>query len=456
MKVIILAGGSGTRLWPLSRTNRPKQFLKLVNMQKSIFQISLERCLKLTSLNQVYIITNNNYKFLVLGQVEELGYKINQSNILIEPVAKNTLPATYYGVKKIQEQGDSVVLVLPSDHIIRDEEIFLQTVRKGERLIGEYLITFGIKPEKPHTGYGYIKPDKSLNEGYTVGEFIEKPDYKEAVFYLEKGYLWNSGMFMFKTDLFAVEVEKHCPEVFQAFQAEDVESIFNSTPSISIDYGVMEKSKRVAVLPMNIRWSDMGSFDSFYDVFPKDQRGNITFSNKTLMDSSNNLIYSDTSKLVSLIGINDMIIIDEKDALLICKREDSEKVKNVVEELKICNDKRIDCHITTYRPWGLFTILEEGLFYKIKRITVLPGKKLSYQLHHHRSEHWIVIKGTAKVTIEDQESFIRSGESTFVKSGYRHRLENPGKTLLEVIEVQLGEYLEEDDIVRIDDVFGRC
>ncbi|SFR14260.1 mannose-1-phosphate guanylyltransferase/mannose-6-phosphate isomerase [Desulfoscipio geothermicus] len=456
MKAVILAGGSGTRLWPLSRNNFPKQFLKLKNMDKSIFQLSFERCLKLAGLAEIYIVTNKNYKFLVLGQIEELGYRFTESHILVEPQGKNTLPAIYYAVKEIQKQGDDITAVFPSDHLIEDEEKFIRTVKEGEQLAGEYIITYGIRPNKPHTGYGYIKPATPLGPGYQVAEFKEKPDHETALVYLEKGYLWNSGMFMFRTDIFTGEVRRHSPEVYEAFKSSDINEIYEKTPSISIDYGIMEKSGRVAVIPLNIKWSDLGSFDTFYDEFARDENGNITFNGEILIDSSNNLLYTSKDKTVALIGASDLIVVDQKDALLICKKDQSQKVKEVVDRLKAGNNPRADYHLTTYRPWGSYTILEEGLFYKIKRITVLPGKKLSYQLHHHRSEHWIVVKGTARVTVEGAESFVRSGESTFVKSGYKHRLENPGKVLLEVIEVQLGEYLEEDDIVRFDDDFGRC
>jgi mannose-1-phosphate guanylyltransferase/mannose-6-phosphate isomerase len=456
MKAIILAGGSGTRLWPLSRTYFPKQFLKLNNMDKSIFQMSLERCLKLTGLAEIYIVTNNNYKYLVLGQIEELGYRFNENNILIEPSGKNTLPAIYYGVKEIQKFAEDIVAVFPSDHLIEDEHKFVHTVQKGQQLTNEYIITYGVRPSKPHTGYGYIKPKDPLSIGYQVDEFKEKPDHKTAVNYLEKGYLWNSGMFMFRTDIFEAEVRQYNQEVYKAFEVNDINKTYEIVSNISIDYGIMEKSQRIAVIPLEVKWSDLGSFDTFYDEFTGDEKGNITFGRDILIESSSNLLYTDEDKAVALIGVNDLIIVDEKDALLICKKEHSQKVKDVVNKLKEINDSRADYHLTAYRPWGSYTILEEGLYYKIKRITVLPGKKLSFQLHYHRSEHWIVVKGTAKVAVEGNEYLVRSGESTFVKAGLKHRLENPGKVLLEVIEVQLGQYLEEDDIVRFDDDFGRC
>lgn len=456
MKVIILAGGSGTRLWPLSRTNYPKQFLKLKNMHKSIFQMSFERCLKLANINHVYIVTNKDYKFLAMGQIEELGYKYNESNILVEPQGKNTLPAIYYGVKEIQKNhGDDIVAVFPSDHLIDEQDKYIEIIKQGYHLVNEYVITYGICPTKPHTGYGYINPKESIEVGFKVGEFKEKPDQETAVSYINNGYLWNSGMFMFRTDVFEKELVRYSKDVFDAFEKENINEVYDQTPSISIDYGIMEKSDRVAVIPLDIKWTDLGSFDAFFEQFPQDSDGNVVFDGDMLVDSRNNLLYTDKDKAVAVLGVNDLIIVDEKDALLICTKDYSQRVKDVVDRLKDLNDPKADFHLTTYRPWGSYTILEEGLFYKIKRISVLPGKKLSYQLHHHRSEHWIVVKGTAKVTVEEREFLVLSGESTYVGMGSKHRLENPGKVLLEVIEVQLGEYLEEGDIVRFDDDFGR-
>lgn len=456
MKSIILAGGSGTRLWPLSRTNFPKQFIKLKNMDKSFFQMTFERCMSLTDIEDIYIVTNNSYKFLILNQIKEIGCLFNEKHILVEPTGKNTLPAIYYGVKEIQKLGDDIIIVLPSDHLIEDMCKFAYNINEGQHLADEYIITYGIQPNKPHTGYGYIKPKASLKTGYQVDKFIEKPDFKTASEYLKKGYLWNSGIFMFRSDIFMEEVYLYNQEVYEAFKIDDIKESYQRVPNIAIDKGIIEKSRRVAVIPLEVKWNDLGSFDNFYDEFAADDNGNIAFGEKILLDAQDNLLYAGTDKIVALIGVEDLIVIDEEDALLICKKEHSFKVREIVKKLIESNDPRAEVHLTAYRPWGSYTVLEEGTFYKIKRITVLPEKNLSYQLHYHRSEHWIVVRGTAKVTVDDNEYVLLSGESTFVKAGSKHRLSNPGAISLEVIEIQFGQYLEEDDIVRFKDDFGRC
>lgn len=457
MKVIILAGGSGTRLWPLSRTNYPKQFLKLNGMDKSIFQLTVQRCLKLTTLDEIFIVTGKNYKFLISGQIEEMGYKAVMENILLEPAAKNTLPAIFYGIKEVQKNGDDIVAVFPSDHLINDEDVLIQSILEGRHLAGKYLLTFGVCPSSPETGYGYIKPGKAVGQSFIVDEFKEKPDFETAKRYVDSGYFWNCGMFMFNSSLFSTEVEAHSPEVYKAFMSDDVSECFKNTPSISIDYGVMEKSKHAAVIPLQMHWNDLGSFATFYNEYDarKNENGNVIFNNEVLIDSSDNMIYSDGDKAIIAIGVKDLVVVDQKDALLICHKDQTQKVKDGVAELKKKDDPRIDYHMTEYRPWGSCTLLEEGRFYKIRRVTVLPGRKLSYQMHYHRSEHWIVVSGTATVTIDGKEDLVSINESVFVKNGCKHRLQNNGKLPLEVIEVQSGIYLEEDDIVRFEDDFGR-
>ena len=453
---LILAGGVGSRLFPLSREYYPKQFIKLEKLGKSLFQKTFERCLKLSNIKDIYIVTNEKHKFLVLNQIEQLGYEnFNEENILIEPKGKNTLPAIYYGIINLKNKNN-IVGVFSSDHLIEEEDIFISTVLNSQKLANEYIITYGITPTEPNTGYGYIKPGDVLDGGYKVDEFKEKPNLEVAKQYIKNGYLWNSGMFLFNKELFINEVKKHCNSIYDLFKLNNINEIYEKIPEISVDYGVLEKSNKVAVVPMNITWNDLGSFDSFYEYFDKNKDNSVIISGEDAsINSKNNLICSENNKVVSLIDIEDTIVVDTDDVLLVCKKGQSQKVKNLVKYLKNKKDNRTNFHRTVYRPWGSYTILEEGPFYKIKRINVIPGKKLSYQLHYHRSEHWVVVKGMATVTIEDKKIFVRSGESIFVEQGLKHRLENNGKISLEVIEIQVGEYLEEDDIVRFDDDFGR-
>ncbi len=454
IKSIILAGGSGTRLWPLSREQYPKQFLKFG--KTSMFQDTLERCLVLSNITEIFVVTNESQKFLVSGQIKECGYDIPVENILIEPKGKNTLPAICFGMREIEKRyGSSVAGVFPSDHIL--DKSAMKIIAGAGSLASDSLVTFGITPRSPHTGYGYIKPGQALGAGYRVLEFREKPAITQAKKYVKEGCLWNSGMFLFKTDLFFSELKAHAPDVFKAFEtSDDINVVYDTAPSISIDYGIMEKSTRVAVVRLDENWSDLGNFDSMYEELEKDSSGNVVYGcDNVSIESTDNLIYSKPKKLVSLIDIKGMVVVDTQDALLVCPRSSSQKVKDLVSILKKNDDERAYLHQTVYRPWGSYTILESSERHKIKNIMVMPEKRLSLQLHHHRSEHWVVVKGMAQVEVDGREFFLSPGESTFIKGGVKHRLSNPGKILLEIIEVQLGDSVAEDDIVRFDDEYGR-
>jgi mannose-1-phosphate guanylyltransferase len=456
MTNIILCGGSGTRLWPISRSLMPKQFVKLFN-NKSLFQLTVERNSKVCK--SQFIVSNTEQYFLALDQLGELGKTNNK--YLLEPVGRNTAPAIALACMELD--FDEIVLVTPSDHLIKDEKEYEKVLKKAKEFAKDNkLVTFGITPTFAETGFGYIE---SINE-FDVKAFHEKPDFQTATSYLEAGnYYWNSGMFMFKAGVFLDELEKYSAEIYnqslQAFNNASKDGIIRikhddmiNIPEDSIDYAVMEKSDIVKVIPSNIAWSDVGSFDALYEELPKDKNGNTKNDKHISIDSKNNLVYG-SDRIIASIDVEDLIIIDTGDALLISKKGSSQKVKKVVEKLKASDSQLHNIHLTGHRPWGTYTVLEESAGYKIKRIEVKPGCRLSLQKHFHRNEHWIVVSGTATVTVGNETRLVRPNESTYIKMGEIHRLENQGKIPVVLIEAQVGEYTGEDDIVRIEDDFKR-
>jgi len=462
---IILCGGNGTRLWPLSRKLLPKQFIKLFN-NKSLFQLTIERNSKVC--NNSFIVSNTEQYFLALDQLEELS-TINQklsTHFLLEPIGRNTAPAIALACMSMDRED--LVLVTPSDHLIKDEEAYQKAIIKAKELAKDnYLVTFGITPKHPENGYGYIE---AINED--VIKFHEKPDLNTAKKYLQNNqstinhspstkFYWNSGMFCFKAGVYLDELEKYSPEIFkrckEAFENKKIienkqvritHESMSAIPEDSIDYAVMEKSDRVKVVPSDMGWNDVGSFDSLIDE--------ISSKDAIEIDSKNNFYYSDDNKkIIATIGLEDYIVIDTKDALLISKRNQTQKVKDIVNQLKTTHYSLLTTHSTVHRPWGTYTELEIAPNYKIKKIVVKPGRRLSLQKHFHRNEHWIVVSGTAEVTVGDKTYLVRPNESTYIKMGEVHRLSNPGKIPVVLIEAQVGEYTGEDDIVRIEDDFKR-
>ena len=450
---IILCGGSGTRLWPISRKLMPKQFVKLFD-EKSLFQMTVERNEAVCA--EQYVVSNTDQYFLAVDQLEELG--VSRSKFLLEPIGRNTAPAIALAAMSLDE--NAVMLVTPSDHLIQNLDAYHGVLSRAETLAAEgNLVTFGIKPGYPETGYGYIEAS-----GEAVMSFKEKPDAKTAQQYVDSGnYYWNSGMFCFKAGIFLNELQVHAPEIFKACRnafdrAKDGDMIridYDDMAAIaeeSIDYAVMEKSSIVKVVPADIGWSDLGSFDALSDAMDIGTSSGER-SDRIEIDSSNNMILS--NKLVATIDCDDLIVVDTDDALLITKKGSSQKVKEVVNTLNARASELPNTHLTVHRPWGRYTVLEEAPGYKIKKIEVKPGKRLSLQKHFHRNEHWIVLSGTATVTVGEQCSLVRPNESTYIKAGEIHRLANEGTIPLVIIEAQVGEYTGEDDIVRLDDDFAR-
>jgi mannose-1-phosphate guanylyltransferase/mannose-6-phosphate isomerase len=472
VKSVILSGGSGTRLFPLSSKKYPKQFLPFVD-NESLFQRTVLRNLKyVNSMENIVIVSNINYIFLIKDQLQLIIKDIYTENLILEPVAKNTAPAvalaTKYALDKLKVSKDEILFISPSDHMVSPDDKFVNYLSKSEELAKQgYIVTFGINPTKPETGYGYIEADDSrkLNEAYRVKKFHKKPDLQTAEDYLKKGTCyWNSGMFAFSIKTILEEFKRHSPEIYSLIENRTFDEViknFKEMHNISIDYAVMEKTNKAVVLPLDIMWSDVGSWNSVYDIMSRDKDGNVKVGNIVDLDTKNSLIIGN-KRLIATIGVKDLVIVDTPDAVVITKRGNDQKIKDLVNLLKK-NPKTkeiTELGATVHRPWGSYTNLEYGKGYRIKRITVKPGESLSLQMHHHRNEHWIVVKGTAKVILGDRngtlkEFYVHENESIYVSKTTKHRLVNPGKISLEVIEVQTGEYLEEDDIIRFQDKYRR-
>lgn len=460
MKVIILAGGGGTRLFPLSRSCFPKQFLSVEGRHSLLAQTVL-RFLPLVDESEIVIVTNKDYYHHVKAELANCGAE--GVHILLEPVGRNTAPAialaARYCLDKLGANEDEALLVTPSDTIVRPETSFGETVRDALELAQDgKIVTFGVRPVKPETSFGYIQIGKPYKKGYTVELFREKPDYATAEKYLaSQNYYWNAGMFAIKIGSILKELECYQPDIFSLVSSNLAEVIenFDQMPNISFDYAVAEKSKNVVTIPLKAYWNDIGSWDAIYEVMEKDSDGNALMGDCLTIDCKNNLMLG-RSRLIAGVGLEDLLVVETDDVILVAKKGESQKVKELVGELKERGRCEADENTTMFRPWGSYTVLGEGPGYKMKKIVVSPGQRLSLQLHYHRSEHWVVIGGTAKVTIGEQEQMVHKNQSVFIPASTKHRLENPGRLPLEIIEVQNGDYLEEDDIVRFEDIYGRA
>ncbi len=464
---VILSGGSGTRLWPLSRKMYPKQFISL-HAELTMLQETVGR-LEGLELNNPMVVCNENHRFIVAEQMRQMG--IEHPAIILEPEGRNTAPAIALAAHHdLQVNGaESCLLVLAADHIIVNEKAFHQAIAKAlQSALENNLVTFGIVPDKAETGYGYIQYDKqSSGSAARVKKFVEKPTIEKANEYIQAGdYLWNSGMFMFTSEQYLSELKTYQPEIAELTKSsmDDVvhdmdfirinAEIFAQCPSDSIDYAVMEKTQHARVVSLDAGWNDIGSWSSLWEVNEKDTDGNGVLGDVMMFDSHNNLAMSE-SRLLAAVGVDDLIMVETKDAVLVASKEKSQEVKEIVERLKRENREEANFHRVVFRPWGCFDSIEEGDRYKVKRITVKPGAKLSLQMHHHRAEHWVVVSGTAKVQKGKKEMLLTENESIYINVGETHSLENPGKKILELIEIQTGSYLGEDDIVRFDDKYGR-
>ncbi|WP_343206084.1 mannose-1-phosphate guanylyltransferase/mannose-6-phosphate isomerase [Rhodanobacter sp. MP7CTX1] len=466
---LILSGGSGTRLWPVSRKNLPKQFLNLAG-EGTLFQQTITRTRQLPGVASPIVVASEDHRFLAAEQLLEVG--IRDATIVLEPLARNTAPAIALGALQAQQRdSDALLLVLPADHLIGDTAAFVAAVTQAIPLAEQgWLVTFGIRPDRPETGFGYIRRAEAIgNEGYRVEQFVEKPDLLTAESYLaDGGYDWNSGMFLFKASRYLEELAVHAPAMLAAVReahanaSADLDFVridhdtFARVPDNSIDYAVMEKTQHAAVIPVDCTWSDIGSWSALWLTGDKDAEGNLREGDTLSIDSRNSLLRSHDRHLLATVGIDDLIVVTTPDATLVAHRDAAQDVKKIVEQLKASGRSEHSLHRVVHRPWGSYDSLEAGDRFQVKRIVVKPGASLSLQKHHHRAEHWIVVSGTAEVTCDEKVFLLGENQSTFIPLGSQHRLRNPGKVPLELIEVQSGSYLGEDDIVRYDDVYGRA
>ncbi len=458
MYSVILCGGSGTRLWPLSRKNFPKQFLKLYS-DKSLLQETFLRMKKVSDPKNIYLITNYEGYFNVLNQIKEIYPKIKKEQVLIEPASLNTAPAIALAMKYLVSQEkirrDAPVIIVPSDHSIASVKNFVSIVRSAAKKVGGNIGTIGITPTAPETGYGYIKKGSGERGYFKVSEFKEKPDRETAEKYLASGdYVWNSGMYIFNEKTFSKELKKYAPKIFNAYSKkyETFAKEFKKLPSVAIDVAISEKSKKVVVFEGDFGWSDIGSFDALSELI---QEKGISQKQHVLIDSKDVFVHSSNGRLIATAGVDNLHIIENNDCILISQKGRSEDVKKVVKFLQEKDYKEINHNVVGYRPWGKYEVLIDDANHKVKKLVVYPGASLSLQSHKHRSEHWIVVRGTAAVINGDKEIKLKENESTYIPAAHKHRLSNPGKTDLEIIEVQTGNYFGEDDIERYDDVYNR-
>ncbi|MGY3041541.1 mannose-1-phosphate guanylyltransferase/mannose-6-phosphate isomerase [Rhodanobacter sp. TND4EL1] len=466
---LILSGGSGTRLWPVSRKNLPKQFLALAG-KGTLFQQTIARTRQLPEVAAPIVVASEDHRFLAADQLLEAG--VDHASIMLEPLARNTAPAIALGaLQALQRDPEAVLLVLPADHLIGDTAAFVDAVRQALPLAQQdWLVTFGIRPDRPETGFGYIRRAEAIDaQGFRVGQFVEKPDLPTAESYLaDGGYDWNSGMFLFKASRYLEELAQHAPGMLSAVREAHAKATvdldfvridrdaFAKVPDDSIDYAVMEKTRRAAVIPVSCAWSDIGSWSALWLTGDKDADGNLREGDTMTVDTRNCLLRSHDRHLLATVGVDDLIVVTTPDATLVAHRDAAQDVKKIVEQLKAAGRSEHSLHRVVHRPWGNYDSLEAGERFQVKRIEVKPGASLSLQKHHHRAEHWIVVSGTAEVTCDDKVFLLGENQSTYIPLGSKHRLRNPGKVALELIEVQSGSYLGEDDIVRYDDVYGRA